>query len=355
MVSIVEKGGDILRRKRNQSKKIKSKVFKWTLLCSLLLFFVASSYGVFAFVKVKDAFERSLINLDREGNKSELREEGITLSEDPISILLLGIEDYSSVSKVGRADTQIVFTLDPTTKEMNMVTIPRDTRVYIENAGEYTGIHKINSAYTYGEITKYGSSKLQIETVEKLLNIPIDHFIALKFDGFRDIVNAVGGVNIDIQEDFWEFDFYDKTKIEFKQGQEHLTGEEALAFVRMRERPVNSIYSRDERQRQFLKAMIDQTLSAGTLFNIGEISDILGENIQTDLTVKEIYELQKQYIELKNLKINTLDIKGSDQIVERSSFYIPEENSLKEVSQKLRSILNLKENDHFVTNAEIVN
>ncbi len=68
------------------------------------------------------------------------------MSKEPISILLLGVENYSTDGKDGRADTQIVVTLNPHNNQMQMVTIPRDTRVTIENAGKYTGVHKINAA-----------------------------------------------------------------------------------------------------------------------------------------------------------------------------------------------------------------
>ncbi|AYC30825.1 LytR family transcriptional regulator [Paenisporosarcina cavernae] len=328
---------------------------KWIIIASLFALSVVLIFGIFTIVQLKNAFDKSSVDLVREGDKSELRDEAVILSDDPISILLLGIEDYSSESENSRADTQLLVTLNPSTHEMTMVTIPRDTRVHIENAGDFTGIHKINSAYTYGQITGYGASKLQIETIEKLLNIPIDYFIAVKFDGFRDIVNALDGVDIDVKEAFWEENFYDKTRIDFKKGLTHLNGEEALAFVRMRERPVNSIYSRDERQRQFLEVIITQAVSAKTLFTIGEISDILGDNVQTDFQVKDLYALQKQYVQLNNLSIRTLEIEGSNQYVGKSAFYLPEKNSLEEVSQKLRNILALEEVENFETNAAFVN
>ncbi|HWI48757.1 MAG TPA: LCP family protein, partial [Rummeliibacillus sp.] len=275
----MENSRTALKRRKNRNKFL-----KWIIASSIVLLLVGISYGAFAYFKVKSAFDNSKVSLERENNRSELRHEDVTFSKDPISILLLGIEDYSSKKKDGRADTQIVMTLDPNTKKINMVTIPRDTRVNIENAGEFTGIHKINSAYTYGDITGYGAAKLQVETVEKLLNIPIDHFIAVNFEAFRDIVDALGGVTIDIKEGFWEQNIYNKKKINFKKGQAHLSGEEALAFVRMRKRNVEVTYPRDERQRQFLKATIDQAMTAGTIFKVGQLSDIFGKNIETDLT-----------------------------------------------------------------------
>lgn len=343
-----------MERKLRRSKKAKPKnrIIKITLIVIVILLLTVTSYGAYAFVKFKNAYDSSKVDLKRDGNKSELREEDVSFKKDPISILLLGVEDYSSEAENGRADTQMVITLDPDTSEISLITVPRDARVNIENAGEYTGIHKINAAYNYGSITGYGAIKLQLETVEKFLNIPIDNFIAVNFDGFRDIVDALGGVTVDVKEDFWEDNIYDKKRIDFHKGESHLNGEEALAFVRMRYRPINASYSREERQRQFLTATIDQAKSTNTIFKIGQIADILGENVETDLNPKEIYALQKQYLNAKNISTKTIEIKGQDQYIGKVSYFMPDMESLEKVSMELRKILKLKE-ESFKTNAAI--
>ena len=338
--------------------RIKTNKKKWTkrlLLFILVLLFITSVYGVFVFYKTKSALDNAQVDLNREGDKSELREEAVKIGRDPISILLLGVEKYSTGGKDGRADTQIVMTLNPNTNEMTMVTIPRDTRVNIENAGDYSGIHKINAAYTYGSMTGYGAEKLQVETIENLLNIPIDKFVAIGFDGFRDIIDTIDGVDIDIKEGFWEKNIYNHDeKIYFSPGQAHLNGEEALAFVRMRLRDVNSIYSRDERQRQLIEALIKQIISTGTIFKVDKITNILGENIETDLSAEEIYVLQQQYSKMNKSSIKTIEIAGQDQYVNGGSYFIPEESGLEEVGQQLRESLELKQVSQFITNADII-
>lgn len=337
------------RRKR---KKGQRKWLKIVLSIAALLVLATAAYGAYVFSKAKSALHNAQEDLDRTGGKSELREESVTLGKDPISLLLIGVETYATGGKDGRADTQIVVTLDPGKNEMTMVTVPRDTRVNIENAGTYTGIHKINAAYIYGALTDYGANKLQVETVEKLLNIPIDHYVAVDFDGFKQIVDTLGGVEIDIKEPFWEKNIFNNNKrIYFEQGPAHLNGEEALAFVRMRERPVNAVYSRDERQRQFLQATVDQAVSAGTLFKVGEISDILGEHVKTDLSAGDIYSLQKQYSKLTKSSIKTNEIKGVDRKINKASYFIPDRASLEDVSKQLRINLGLQP-EEFKTNAD---
>ena len=340
------------RTDRRQGKKRRGRWLKRLLLILLIILLIIVGYGIYVYIKASNAIKESQVDL---GTKSALRDEAVTIGKDPISILIMGVENYSTGGKDGRADTQIVITMNPDTDEMTMVTVPRDTRVNIDNAGEYTGMHKINSAYTYGSITGYGPEKLQVETVEKLLNIPIDTFVAVDFDGFRDIVDALGGVDIDIKEGFWEKNIFNNDKrIYFKAGPAHLNGEEALAFVRMRKRAVNVSYSRDERQRQFLKASVNQAVSAGTIFKVGQITDILGDHVKTNLNAKEIYAIERQYSSIKNSSMKTIEIKGQDEMVNGLSYFIPDGTSLEETSQKLRKTLGLAPTADFTTNADTV-
>lgn len=302
------------------------------------------AYAIYFFTQIFDAAKDSHVELDRPDGKSELRDEAVTIGDDPFSILLIGVEDYETDGKNGRADTQIVVTLNPDTDQMTMTTVPRDSQVEFtaEEAGQYAGSHKINAAYTYGSITDYGPNKLTVEKVEQLLDIPIDEYVTVNFDGFRDIVDALGGVTVDIKEPFYEKNIYaGGERIYFEQGPAKLNGEEALAFVRMRKREVNAIYSREERQRQFIQASIDQAISAGTLFKVGEITDILGKNVTTSLSPTEIYHLQRAYSSMNASSIETFEIEGSNQMLGGISYFVPTENGLYNVSQQLKQALGL--------------
>ncbi|GGB59675.1 LytR family transcriptional regulator [Virgibacillus dakarensis] len=335
-----------LRTERRRQRK-KTKRWKKRILLILLILFIIIVGGLgYLFFHAYNAAKNSYQDLDRPGEKSALRDMDVTIGKDPISILLMGVETYATGGENGRADTQIVVTLNPHTNTMTMTTIPRDTQVDLpaEGAGQYAGIHKINAAYTYGSITGYGGNKFTVETVEQLLNIPIDEYVAVDFEGFRDIVDALGGVTVNIKEGFWEKNIYnDNKKIYFKKGPAKLNGEEALAFVRMRKRAVNNVYSRDERQRQFIQAAINEAVSVGTIFKLGEISDILGKDVETSLTPTEIYALQKVYSSIDASAIKTYTIEGSDQTTNGGSYFIPTDEGLAEVSRKLKQELELQE------------
>ncbi|WP_077623863.1 LCP family protein [Sediminibacillus massiliensis] len=331
--------------KKRVIKRRRRRRLKWKNIIGLFLVlavFAMLVTGGYIFYQAYTAAKGSYEELDRPGEKSELREEDVKIGEDPVSILLLGIEDYQTGGKNGRADSQVIITLNPDTEKMTMTTIPRDTRVNLVQPEEYAGYHKINATYTYGSITGYGANKLTVETAENLLDVPIDKYIAINFEGFRDIVDALDGVTIDIKEPFWEKNIYDdNNRIYFEEGPAHLDGEEALAFVRMRKRDVNNIYSREERQRQFIKSAIDEAISAGTIFKVDDISKILRKRIDTNLTPGEIYTLQRVYSSMDSSKIETIELEGSNQRVGGSYYFIPTEEGLRTTSQKIRQELDL--------------
>ncbi|UFT98368.1 LCP family protein [Radiobacillus kanasensis] len=333
-----------LRTEMRKAQKKKRR--KWFYFITVPLLFIAG-FGLYIFYETYSAAKEAYVSLDRDDGKSDLREEQVTIGDEPISILLMGVEDYSSNGQHGRADTQIVVTLDPKEKKMTMTTVPRDTQVELDSpkvSERFAGTHKITEAYTFGSESGYGGDKLVVETVEKLLDIPIDEFVTVNFDGFRDIVDTLGGVTVDIKKGFWEKNIYDhNNRIYFEPGIAKLDGEEALAFVRMRKRDVAATYTRDERQRQFIKAAIDEAISAGTLFNIGEISDILGENINTSLKPKEIFTLQKMYSKMDASSIKTYTIEGVNDKVNGKYYFFPDENGLAQTTQKLKEELGLSD------------
>ncbi|SER04760.1 transcriptional attenuator, LytR family [Virgibacillus subterraneus] len=329
------------RRKQKRSKKRR----KQLLYSVIFLIVIIIGIGSYLLLQTYNSAKDSYSGLDRPGGKSELRSDTVKIGEDPISILLMGIENYSSGGKNGRADTQIVVTLNPDTNKMTMTSIPRDTRVDLptEAVGqENAGSHKINAAYTYASLSGYSAPKLTVETVENLLDIPIDEYAVANFEGFRDIVNALGGVTVDIKKGFWEKNIYNNDKrIYFTEGTTNLSGEEALAFVRMRKRAVNNTYPRDERQRQFIKAAISEAISVGTIFKVGEITDILGEHVKSSLKPAEIYALEKEYSSIDATAIKTFEISGSNHRVNGISFFIPTDQDLAEISRKLKKELGL--------------
>ncbi|GAK01585.1 cell envelope-associated transcriptional attenuator LytR-CpsA-Psr [Geomicrobium sp. JCM 19055] len=137
---------------------------------------------------------------------------------DPLSFLLLGTDDREEDSVSGRTDTMIVITVNPEEESMKMLSLSRDTRTEIVGRGE---LDKINHAHAIGGL------EMAKHSVEKFLGIPIDYVATINMNGFKDLVDAVGGVSVTNDLAF-EMDWY-----QFNERELVLEGEEALAYVRM--------------------------------------------------------------------------------------------------------------------------
>jgi len=204
--------------------------------------------------------------------------------EEPVSILLLGRDSRDSENESGRADTIMLLYLDPGRQHATLLSIPRDTLTEIPGYGE----DKINAAYSYG------GEKLMIETVSKLLNAEINHYVTIDFDGFVKLIDALGGVDVVVDRPLID----SKSGANFSVGKHHLTGEQALSFTRSRSTELADI-GRIQRQQQLLKNLVEQKLNAQYLSNIPKYFNILVENTHTDLDLVTILRYAKTGLSFK--------------------------------------------------------
>lgn len=216
----------------------------------------------------------------------------------PISILLLGTDDgaLDRASQGGLTDTMMVMTLNPSKKEGVMMSLERDS--YVDIAGQGTKA-KLNSAYSYGVDTA-------IQTVEQLLNIPIDFYATINMQGLQDLVDAVGGVNVESNIAF-TFDGYT-----FEKGENHLdNGAEALAFTRMRKDDPEGDYGRQRRQRALVNAIIKKMGSISSITHYKKILNTVQENMKTDMNWSTMMGLATKYRSCFNNMENDY-LKGTD-------------------------------------------
>ena len=200
-------------------------------------------------------------------------------SKDPISILLLGVDtgDLGRTER-GRSDTMMVVTVNPNTKKSTLLSIPRDT--YTEIVGYGTN-DKLNHAYAFG------GNSMAINSVQNLLDIPIDYYVTVNMAGIQEIVNAVGGVDVVSPLTFTS------TGYTFYEGDvTHLDGAAALAFARMRYEDPNGDTGRQARQRLIIEGVVDKVTSASTLVNYQNILGSLSNNVQTNFQMKDYLALQ---------------------------------------------------------------
>jgi LCP family protein required for cell wall assembly len=263
-------------------------------------------------------------------NISKKRTTAVAFSrQDPISILLVGVDQRPGDS--GRTDSMIVATVNPKTKTTTLVSIPRDTKTRILSTTHPSkdSITKINAAYAYGGIN------MTIDTVENFLNVPIDYYIQVNMQGFKDLVNAVGGIDVNNKYAF-ELD-----GVTLKTGPQHLNGLQALEYARMRHQDPRGDFGRQERQREVISKVIHKGASISTLTNYNKILKALEDNIETNLTMDDIIGIQSQY-KAAAKTINTVEIPGDGKNTTTGWFYFISDKTRQQLSDRLRKQLDLK-------------
>ncbi|WIL47280.1 LCP family protein [Bacillus bombysepticus] len=266
--------------------------------------------------------------------KSDLRNEDVEITKEPFTILIMGIEDYATDGQNGRTDSLMFATVNPKTKKVSLMSIPRDSRVPIVGKGKED---KINAAHAYG------GEEMAIKTVEGFLKVPVDHYIKIDFQGFKGIVDAVGGVTVDVPFDFWErsdVDYY--KKIQFKQGQQNLNGEEALAYVRMRKQDPNGDYGRAARQRQLLAAVAQKLNSTSTVFKIKDLTAVVGKYIKTDIPISDGLALYNKLSGFDPSTMQTLKLEGEDKKIGGIYYFLPDPISVETVRNEIEKELGKK-------------
>ena len=229
--------------------------------------------------------------------------------KERVNILLLGI-DKRPDEVYSRTDTMILVTVDPNTKTAGMVSVPRDLWVSIPGYDE----DRINKAYYLGEQYAYpgGGPALAMKTLQYNLGIPIHFYAQIDFEGFRQIVDTLGGIDIYVPENIDDPKYpdnnygYDPFYIE--EGQHTLDGYDALRYARTRATP-GSDFSRARRQQQVLLALRDKALQIGIIPKIPELWNTMSDTIETDLQLVDILELAQLVDEIdpNNIKTAVID------------------------------------------------
>lgn len=301
----------------------KKKKWRWIVGIPAVLILGALIYGLLIYMDLTKTVSEIHEPIDRE--VSDKRDAPIAFKkQDPFSVLVLGLDEREGDS--GRSDTIIVLTVNPETNSTKMVSIPRDT--YTEMVGR--GFKdKLNHAYAFGGI------EMAMDSVENLLDIPIDYVVQVNMDSFKDIVDAVGGVTINNAFDFKEGNF------SFPKGNIHLNGDEALAFVRMRYADPRGDFGRQDRQKQVIQAVLREGASVSSLLNYKSIFGAISNNIRTNMTFDEMVDVQKNYRTAAG-NIEQLYIqKGSGQKMNGIWYYMMNEAELADIQAELQMHLEL--------------
>ncbi|MBF4501333.1 LCP family protein [Savagea sp. SN6] len=267
-------------QQQQRSKKRKTNTLKITLLLFSALFFVVVLYFANLYHKAQIAADTAFEAIEDRPSSAISREEKVQPAKDNVSILLLGIDD-SEARQQGesnsRTDAIMLATLNPKERSVNLVSIPRDSYVYIPEIGKRD---KIAHAYQYGGV------RSTVETVEELLEIPIDYYIRMNFNAFIDVVDELGGITVEVPYERIEKDENDGNNIHLQPGIQTLDGRHALALARTRK--LDSDVDRGKRQQMIVQAMVDKALEASSFFKYGNVIEAIGNNMKTNMTFREM-------------------------------------------------------------------
>lgn len=323
------------RAKKSVKKKKKHVVLKTFLILIALMIITAGSYAFYLFKQSEKAANKAF-DKNNTREKSELRQEKVEPLKDNISILFVGIDDSKAReqgSDHSRSDALMLATLNNKDKSVKLLSIPRDSYVYIPYVGHED---KITHAHAYG------GTQATIDTVENLLNVPVDYYFRVNFDAFIDIVDALGGIEVDVPYELHELDENDKRTVNLKPGKQVVNGREALALARTRHQD-NDI-KRGERQQMILEAILKKASSVSSLTKYDDILEAVGNNMKTNMTFNEMKSLAA-YIKNGMPQVDSLSLKGSDDMSTGIYYYKLDPNNLLEIKQTLQNHLELSEDE----------
>ena len=241
-----------------------------------------------------------------------------------MNVLVLGSDKREQEQgDPGRSDTVMLVHVDPGQNYLSVLSLPRDLRVDIPGHGK----NKLNYAYAVG------GPALTIQTVEQLTGVDVNHYVEVDFQAFRDIVDALGGVYIDVDRRYYNDDPHYEL-IRLAPGYQLLDGDQALDFVRFRH-DQNLDFGRMERQQMFLRAVKEQALTWDLPFKLPSLVSALFDNLATDLGANDILKLAYWAVRLEPGQSRMLTLTGATGELDGVSYVFVDKQSLSDLVEKL--------------------
>lgn len=322
----------------NHAKKSKrKKLFFFLLLPFLILSSAVVAYGYNIYSTAQESLENSFEDVERkQEGVSNLRADTVDPVEDNVSILIIGIDESEEREKEQyyRSDALLLATFNKKENNIKLLSIPRDSRVYVPEVGYET---KINHAHFYG------GPKATIETVEEFLNVPVDYYVSINFKAFMDVIDVIGGIDFNVPYDISEINAKgQRNKVVIEKGYQHLDGEQALALARTRKQDTD--FNRGQRQQEIIKTVAKKLASSSSVLKIDDIIEAVGNNMKTNLTFNNITSFLS-YGMSTNLSIETLNLLGDGGKMDDGLWYYNVDEESRSIAEKeLRRHLNLPVN-----------
>jgi len=244
------------------------------------------------------------------------------LSYNRVNILIVGCDE---IENYGRADTIVFLSISPKTKDVLILSIPRDTRVEIPERG----MDKINHAYAFG------GKKLISETVSLFLDMPIHFYAIADFIGFVNIIDELGGIEIDVEKEMHYVDKAGGLDINLSPGKQILDGEKSLQYIRFRQDKLGDL-GRIKRQQKLALAVIEKMMNFDSIAKIPQISEGMNEYIETDIKVQDAIALANLFKGTNQEKFNVETVQGEPVYIKGVSYLEPD---VEKVRQRVKSLV----------------
>ena len=286
---------------------------------------IVGTYYVFQHYVWKDFYFSDEIELlKNEIDDSPILENSPKIkSSKPFAMLLLGV-DTNNVNQ-GRTDSIVLALVDLENSDVRLISIPRDTLVYLRSEGKED---KINAAYAYDGV------RGAVDTVQSLLDVQVDYYSTINLKGFADVVDVFGGIEVDVEKNMSFNDRLTKQRVSFTAGMQTLNGTQALNYSRFRGDGEGD-FGRNRRQQQVIASLIDESTSLKNLPKIVEVIKTLGDNINTNLSVKDIITIATNGRGLSGDNVSRIELKGSPAMIGGVSYVQLDENSLSDVKKEI--------------------
>lgn len=319
---------------KNKVSKSKARKATFRVLTAFAVILASSGLGIFAstFHNVITAYNNNSdekISLGTFAGIKKAVSDVMDISEpltEPINVLVLGsdigyIKGRPNDNTPTRSDTMMLARIDPINKTVNVLSIPRDTRVLIP---EHRYHDKINAAFAYG------GEKMARRVVANLTGCSINHYIALRVNGLINVIDILGGVEIDVEKDMRYVDHTAKLDIDIKKGRQVLDGKQAHHYIRFRHDEIGDI-GRVQRQQKFINAVTAKLLSPTILVKLPQLIQAAKENIMTDMTDKELLKLANFARKIQRQDIKMVMLPGRFGNIGGGSYWLMDEEGAKEV------------------------
>ncbi len=323
-------------RQAQEKKEEQNSFFKILAAMTIIFFGIILTIFLFADNKkfLEDVFGQDasvtklFVNLTESKTHKEKAEFTLPFGPRKQNILLLGVDSNGSDSDLWegtRTDTIVLLNIDPKTKSLNAISIPRDSKVYLPGD---MGVQKINAAHAIGGI------KTTIKTIEDTLGVRVDRYIMVHDEAVRKIVEAMGGVDIYVEKNMNYHDYAGNLHINLKKGQQHLTPDEVVGYLRFRHDAMGDI-GRAQRQQWLLRGVLEQLQQPKTIAKIPQILSIAKEYVKTDMSLYEMsqYAAIAKHFNVDNIEIATLP--GAPNKKGYTSYWILDPEKTQEVVNRL--------------------